>query len=142
MKNIKHLTNIRQSVQRFLSAPLLFLAIAAYLVLFTGLGHAATASFYLSPASQTVTTGSTFNVVIRLNASEQPVDAVAVHVTYPTDKLELVGSVSYAGSGFEIAASESVSAGDINFSRGTTTPKNADVIVATLGFKALAGTAV
>lgn len=126
MKKLKHIKLIG-----------IFSAVFALAVgtLLTATGSAATAGFYLAPGSQTVTTGSGFNVQIRINASAQPVDTVLVHITYPSDKLQMVGSISYAGSPFESHASQSTSAGDISFVAYTTgTAPNSDVIIATVAF--------
>jgi len=112
-----------------------------FLVGFVHNGFAATASFYLSPATNNLVTNDTFNVAIRLNATSQPVDSVMVHMTYPASQLQMVGSISYSGSAFEIGAMESASSGSISFTRGTTTPKNSDVLVATVAFKIIASSA-
>jgi hypothetical protein len=110
-------------------------------ILLTAVGSAA-AGFYLAPGTQTVTTGSNFNVAIRVNSTGS-VDTVQVHITFPSDKLQQVGSVSFAGSPLDAHASVSTSAGDISFVAYTTgTAPTGDTLIATVSFAPIAtGTA-
>ncbi len=92
---------------------------------------------YLTPATASLAAGSSFTVAIRENSQNQYVNAVQANLTYPSDKFDYV-SASGTGSGFEIAAETSGKNGVIKVSRGTTTPKKGDQLIATLTLKAKA----
>ena len=100
--------------------------------------RAAAATLYLSPASQTVTQATTFNVQVRENSSTDPVNAVQANLTYDTTKLDFV-SISNTGSAFGVEAENTGGAGAVRIARGVTggqPPVTGDQLVATITFRA------
>jgi hypothetical protein len=125
-------------VYKFPVLVLLFLVVG--LTLQTGRAHAATASLYLSPASQTVTPGSTVSVTIHENSGTDPVNAVQAKLTYPADKLTF-SNISYVGNEFDVHAAQSGGGGLVLLAVGKTPPPaTGDQIVATVNFLVTAGT--
>jgi hypothetical protein len=97
---------------------------------------AASANLYLSPASTSVTNGSTFTVNVRENSGGDAVNAAEVHLIYPADKLDFV-SIS-SSSAFGIVAASSGGGGNVNIDRGATPAVTGDQLVAIVRFKAKA----
>lgn len=74
------------------------LVLAASVLLFLGMaGYARAASLSFTPGSGTYTVGHHFSVGVVASSTDQPMNAVSVGVSYPTDTLELV-SISRSGS--------------------------------------------
>ena len=96
--------------------------------------HAASASLYLSPASSSITNGSTFSVSVRENSGGDAVNAAEISLTYPADKLDFV-SIS-SSSAFGIVAANSGGGGNVNIDRGATPAVTGDQLIATVRFKA------
>lgn len=105
--------------------------------------RAAGTRLYLAPGSAEMATSATLQVAIRVDSPDL-VNAVQANVSYPADKLELVG-VDYTGSAFGVQAEETKSSGLVKIARGVNggSPSvTGDNLVATLTFRALvAGTA-
>src|SRR3989344_7580831 len=108
--------------------------LAAMPLLTSRLAYAASASLYLSPASSSVTNGSTFSVNVRENSGGDGVNAAEIHLTYPTDKMDFV-SIS-SSSAFGIVAANSGGGGNVNIDRGATPAVTGDQLIATVRFKA------
>lgn len=96
---------------RFLSVGLI---LAAPLLSFRP-AYAASASFSLSPASRSVAQGEILSVTIREN-SDEPINAVEAHLSYPADKFDYV-SISNASS-FLISAKKSGGGGSVQVQLG------------------------
>lgn len=98
-----------------------FGVIACLLTLIVGLlpvaTYAAGATIYLYPNTGTYQVGKTFSVNVALNTPDQAVNAVSGLISFPTDKLEVVG-LGKGGSIISLWVQEpsfSNSAGSINF---------------------------
>lgn len=101
---------------------------------------ASSQQLYLSPNSYTPALGSEFNVPIRINTTT-PVDGVTATVTFNANLVRYV-SVDATGSAFPLALSTQTAAGSVTIDRGILGGTvNADSLVATVKFKALAPTA-
>jgi len=86
--------------------------------------EAASGSLYLSPSSGIYTVGDTFSVIIRVNTDAMPINAAQGTLTFPSDKLSVVG-VSKSGSIFTLWPNEptySNSSGTIIFGGGVPNP--------------------
>jgi hypothetical protein len=98
---------------------------------------------YVAPASQSVVSGNSVTVQVRLSkAANAKVDYAKADMTFSTNQLEVI-SVSRSGSYFNATGgpvtSFNNSKGTINISgSGDTLPTNADVLVASVTFKAKA----
>lgn len=114
----------------------LLLFISAFFVFATG-AHAA-GTMYLSPASKSVTSGTTFTIAVREDSGSDGVNAVQANLTYPADKLDFV-SISTAGTAFSIEAPSSGGGGNITISRGNVSDNTGDKLVVTLTFKSKVG---
>lgn len=90
-------------------------------------------TFYLSPATTNIPSGSIVPVSIGVNTAGESINAVSTYLAYPSDKLE-VAWVSYGGS-FTIGAESSYGGGSIRISRGNIDGVLGNVNVATIGFK-------
>jgi hypothetical protein len=96
---------------------------------------------YVAPASQSVVSGNSVTVQVRLSkAANSKVDYAKADMTFSTNQLEIV-SVSRSGSYFNASGgpvtSFNNSKGTLNISgSGDTLPSNADVLVASVTFKA------
>jgi hypothetical protein len=121
-----------------ISRTLIFLVTIVTVLFRVPMAHAASGALYISPASKTVYSGSTFNVSVRFSSSSA-VNAAQVNITYPADKLDFV-SVSYGGSAFEIQAQSSGGGGNVTISRGTTGALTGDKLIGTLSFRAKTNT--
>ena len=85
--------------------------------------------------------GSTFDVPVYLHVQRGHVNTVASDLTYPADKLSYVGATVNSGV-WGVPAVTAGGTGDVDVEVGTTGAADADVLVATLSFKAIAtGTA-
>lgn len=90
---------------------------------------------YLSPANGSIYQGVTSYIQIRLNTQGQPINAVSTDLSYPSDKITVVG-LSYGGS-FSIAAEGGYGGGYIHLSRGSFSEVSGDVTVATIAVQGL-----
>jgi len=104
------------------------------IVSFLTLSESAFAStLYLTPASGTISVGSTLSVQVRLNTGGEGVNGVSAYLSYPADKLDVVW-ISY-GSAFSIAAEGAYGGGAIRISRGNISAVSGNVLLATIGFR-------
>lgn len=111
-----------------LAAPL-FMAIAP--------AHAAGTQLYLSPAAATVAQGSTFAVAVRITTDEA-INAVQANFTYPSGQVEFVG-INATDSSFKTEAPSFGGGGNVSIARGQIGGVKGDALLATVTFKALAG---
>lgn len=100
-------------------------------------------TLFVAPASSTVLQYSTFNVEVRLDSAGQDVDGVEAYLTYPASALEFQ-SISEGGTAFGIGLPSSGGGGTVTIRRvvnpdQSSTVKGANLLVATISFKALAG---
>jgi hypothetical protein len=128
MKNMK---------QKF-SALVLSLLVSAAAVLSAVPAYAAGASISLVANKATVANGSSLIVAVYMNGGGSPINGIEADISYPASKLQYVG-VNYSGSAFEISASGGGGDGAITLDRGTTSSVSGAGLVATITFKALAG---
>lgn len=96
--------------------------------------YAASATLSLSPASSSVTNGSTFTVNVRVN-SDEPVNAAEVHLSYPANLLQYVRINSSSAWSFEFASSGGN--GAVRIDRGANPAAKGDSLIASVQFKAL-----
>lgn len=111
--------------------------------------HEAGVHIYLDPSSSIAAAGQSFDVDILINAGGQPVDGAEVHLDFHPSYLQVVdggnqpaGEIQSSGV-FDIAIQNHVdnAAGHVDFAAGTfTNPPTGSYVLATVRFKALAGT--
>ena len=94
----------------------------------------------LSPASATVSSGSTLSVQIWEDSGTQNVNAVQANLTYPADKLSFV-NVDSTNTGFGVDAQSSGGNGTVTIAKGSTTPVQGKFLVATVNFTSLSSSA-
>jgi hypothetical protein len=114
-----------------------YLLIAAALVglgLFPAQALAASANLYLSPASGSVSNGSTITVSVRENSGNTQVNAAQANLSYPTSLFDVTSVTS--SSAFNIVAENSYGNGSIRIGRGASPAVTGDQLVATIRFKA------
>lgn len=99
---------------------------------------AAAGSISLTANRSTVPAGGTLIVAVYVNGGGNGVYGVQTSVSYPASKLQYIG-LSYSGSPFTIAAAGGGGGGVVTIDRGTTAPVSGSALVATITFKALAG---
>lgn len=99
---------------------------------------AAAGSISLTANRSTVPAGGTLIVALYMNGGGNAVYGVQTSISYPASKLQYVG-LSYSGSPFTIAAAGGGGGGVVTIDRGTTAPVSGSALVATITFKALAG---
>jgi hypothetical protein len=117
---------------------LLFAAVMTYLVIrvFAASG---VATLYTSPGgTQSVTTGQTFTVNVRLSSGASvPVTGAAVYLSYPTSLLQVVGQ-SYSGSPYNTQLVATNSGGILRMDRAAfPAVSGGDQLFAQITFKAL-----
>lgn len=101
---------------------------------------AASGAMSLVPSTPTVNIGSTVQVAIRINATDDTVNFVQANLTFDATKLQYV-STSDASTSFPLVASNQAGTGTLEIARGTnggTAPISGDALVSTVTFKALA----
>lgn len=101
---------------------------------------AASGAMSLVPSTPTVNIGSTVQVAIRINATDDTVNFVQANLTFDSTKLQYV-STSDASTSFPLVASNQAGTGTLEIARGTnggTAPISGDALVSTVTFKALA----
>src|SRR3989344_3356009 len=96
---------------------------------------AGTATMTLSPTSLSVNQNSSFSVQVREDSAAETVNAVSAYLTFDVNKLT-VANVSTTGTAFEMEVENVVGSGTINITRGTTTPKTGNQLIATITFTA------
>lgn len=96
--------------------------------------RAASATLYLSPASSSVTNGSTFTVNVRVNSGTEKVNAAEIHLSYPTSKLDFVRINDTSTWGFVFASSGG--SGAVRIDRGANPSVSGDSLIASVQFKA------
>ncbi len=105
--------------------------------------HASGSVMSLSPSSQTVTNGGTFNVQVRANVSHNDAgddDGITVILAFPQSRLQVV-SLSSAGSSFSPGAQQSFNNGNgrVNiFQNWNDTEPQGDLLITTITFRAVA----
>jgi len=120
----------------FVSVLLGFVLTAVVALLLTSSVHAA--SYSLSPASGSYSSGSTFKVNVMVNTGGDPVNTGDATITYDTGKLSVV-SVSKDGSPFNLWVTEpSAAGGKITFAGGGTSAISGNKSVVSITFKAKA----
>lgn len=102
-----------------------------------GTAAAAAAVLYISPSTSSVNVGATLTVSIRENSYSEPVNAVQANISYPSNLLQFenIGN----SSAFGIVAQNSGGGGSVQIARGALPSVSGDQLVATVQFKALAG---
>lgn len=78
---------------------------------------AAGTKIYLSPGSNSVTTGNNFTYTIMIDTAGESIDSAGVRLSYDQSKVSFV-SIDGSASAFTIAASESGSGGTVAIDRG------------------------
>lgn len=121
-------------MRKYLPKKLIFKAFFATLLVFFSTSPAFAASLYLSPRDGSVGEGSSFSVQVRLSADGEKVNAVQANLSYPADKLFLLG-IDFSQSAFEVEAETLSSNGLIKIARGQIEGISGDKPVATLNFK-------
>ena len=91
------------------------------------------ASFYLSPSSSSVISGTNLSVELRLKVANDSTHSARAKLTYPADKME-VTSVN-PSSAFSIPAENSYGNGTINTAYGSFAGISGDQLFATISFK-------
>jgi len=100
-----------------------------------------TTTMSLSPATKTVSKGTSFDVAVYENSSTDSVNAVQANLSYPSSLLTFV-SITPNTSVWPIEAENTGGSGLVKIGRGTTTPVTGSQLVATVRFTgASAGTA-
>src|SRR5258708_27135362 len=90
---------------------------------------------YLSPGKGSIYNGGTSSIQVRINTQGEAINAVAAYLSYPTDKVKIVG-LSF-GSSFSIPAEGAYGGGIIHISRGNLSGVIGDVNVATIAVQGL-----
>lgn len=90
-------------------------------------------TFYLSPGSANIPSGSIVYVTVGINTEGESINGVSAYLSYPSDKLEVV-SLSF-GSVFSIEAEKSYGGGSVRVSRGSISGFVGKGTIATIGFK-------
>jgi len=99
---------------------------------------AASTQLYLSPASGSVTQDNNVAVSVRVgHGGSDESNAVQANLSYPTDKFQFVSTS--LGSAYEIAAENTGGGGSVRIGLGSVDNVAGDQLVATVTFKALAG---
>ncbi|OGY25817.1 MAG: hypothetical protein A2Z24_00445 [Candidatus Woykebacteria bacterium RBG_16_44_10] len=95
----------------------------------------AAANFYLSPASKTVSQGSSFAVAVRVSSAEA-IDSVQANLSYPADKLDFL-SISTSSSAFSLQWENSGGGGSVRIARSVPGGSvSGDKLIATVSFRA------
>lgn len=111
-----------------------FIALGLFFFVFLFTASPSFAStFYLSPGSANIPSGSVSYVTIGINTEGESVNGVSAYLSYPSDKLEVV-SLSY-GSAFSIYAEKTYGGGAIRVSSGSISGFAGRGTVATIGFR-------
>ncbi|MEK7534029.1 MAG: hypothetical protein AAB600_01700 [Patescibacteria group bacterium] len=112
-----------------------------FLIVFLFVVNSSFAStFYISPRSANIPSGSIVSVSVGLNTNGESINGISAYLSYPSDKLE-VAWISYGGA-FSLQAEGSYGGGGIRISRGSIPGAVGNVNVATIGFRGKAqGTA-
>jgi len=82
------------------------------------------ASFFITPSSQSVNTGSSFSLVVKINTESKYINNAEGIISYPSDLVEVV-SISKANSIFNLWVTEpvnSATSGTISFNGGVKNP--------------------
>ena len=117
-------------------------AIALVVTLLSSLGGqaaaAGSATFSLSPSSNTVNINTVFGVTVYENGTD--VNVITADLTYDASKLELIG-IDATGSAFANSVSASGGSGSVDISRYTApgSTVNGNQKIATVNFKAVVG---
>ncbi|TAH34058.1 hypothetical protein EYC59_03615 [Candidatus Saccharibacteria bacterium] len=98
---------------------------------------ASNAQLYLTSVSESVNTGETFSVLVRLHPPKA-VDGIETTVTYDQTKFEFV-AIDSTGSAFPVKLQEEGGNGSVQVIRGIFAPDtvSSDSLVSTIRFKAL-----
>lgn len=148
MANTNKLT-ARQQLSRLsplsITIVILFAAAMTYFLI-RSFAATGSATLYTNPAgTQSVTTGQTFTVDVRINSGSEPVTDAAVYLSYPTSKLQVLGE-TFNGP-YATTLANSNSEGILRMDRAVTPPDpktgqpplpTGDQIFAQISFKALA----
>jgi hypothetical protein len=94
-------------------------------------------SFYLSPASQSVASGSTLSLTLYEDSGSTSVNALQANLTYSSN-LQFV-SADYGSSAFSVQAASSGKNGSLTIARGATASVSGARTVGVVTFKAIAG---
>jgi hypothetical protein len=124
-----YLSNVKRVIKSLIISLLLFSPLMAASPAF-----AASASLYLSPASSSVSQGSTLSISVRENSGSEPVNGVEIHMTYAADKFDFVSIGS--SSAFGIVAANSGGGGSIRIDRGALPAVSGNQLIATLRLRA------
>lgn len=96
----------------------------------------AAGTLYLSPASKTVSQGTSFSLQIRENSDSDNVNAVQANLSYDANKLDFVG-FDLVGTAFDVQLVKSGGGGSVSTSQiNTAGGKTGDQLVVTVTFKA------
>lgn len=97
---------------------------------------AASTSIHLSPATQTVTKGNTFTVVVGVTTSVD-ITGVDVNIAYPSSQMAFQ-DVSYSGSAFGTREAWAGGGGSIHIGRSASSTVTGELPLAVLTFKVIA----
>ncbi len=123
-----------QSTSVLLIAILLFALVGAS---FLVRSFAASATLYLTPATSTISLGSTFSVTIRENSNTEVINAVQANLTYNATMLQYL-STDTATSAFDLSGSSTGGNGSVSVARAKSgTSLTGDQIVAVVSFKVI-----
>ena len=107
---------LRTRPQLLLAIMMLFVVVGVVVV---SISHAANDALTLSPATSTVSLGSSFSVTITENSGTDPVNAVEADLTYDQSKVQFA-SVDATTSAFSVQAANSGGGGIVTIARGVT----------------------
>jgi hypothetical protein len=111
----------------------------ATLGLFPAIAMAAGASITLSASKSLVASGGSVVVAVYVDPGGTPINAAEADLNYSAAQLQYVG-ISYAGSALSInAPTNGGGNGSVTIAEGTTSPVSGSALLATVTFKALAG---
>lgn len=98
---------------------------------------AGNARLYISPNAGSVQVGQTIVLSLRVDSGGQSMTAVEAYGTYDASKLELT-SIDTSASPFDMSVESSGNAGSFRIVRVALNDTSGDVLIARLGFKAIA----
>jgi hypothetical protein len=141
MKKIRKGTTNRLNQYKFLLVGILVIAaIAVYGVHLLQGSHAATgATMYVTPATSSITSGSTVSLTIRENSGTANVNSVQSSFTYPSSQLQFM-SITEGGAFNTAAATDTSTPGTVRVARFISGggSVNGDQPIVTVNFKVLA----
>lgn len=92
-------------------------------------------TMYLSPSSQTVTTGSILTLLLKEDSGAEPINVVATNIIFPQDTLQFLSIEPSDKLSFSYDQSKD---GVINIVQGTNNPVAGNQLIATIKFKVIA----